>query len=408
MHNSKITHNRQAFSISTITIKQIPILDVANRLGISVNKNKAFCFKGHDKKTASLSFNVTGNYFKCFGCGIGGTTIDLVKEFLNLTTGEAIRWLETQYNASERAFRKGGYHTIGQPKKTQSEPNGELSEAFKQGFSVVYRDFLDTCDYAEAEQYLQDRGISKELSRRFEITTIPKNYVFTNAQKNAGLHTLAKHRLVIPYKDIHGTIVTLQGRNIDDDAEPKYKFLKGAKTSLFNAQALKNLPKGATVYLCEGAIDAISLYELEIANDQAPAVAIAGVNSITDDISTLLDAFKIVVATDTDRAGQQFYIKLKQTYIKKAKQIYKLDFEQIKQDYDVGDAKDINDIARQARRNIYFSHALGETYTLQKNGIKFQSGVFYSHQEIGKIQDCDKDALKIIHAIKKMFQGVIV
>lgn len=404
MHNSYTTHKRQAFLLE---IKQIPILDVANRLGISVNKNKALCFKGHDKKTASLSFNVASNYFKCFGCGIGGTVIDLVKEFYNISTAEAIKWLKTQYNASERAFHRGGYHTISQPKKTQSEANGKLIEAFKQGFADVYRDFLDKCDYAEAEQYLQQRGISKELARRFEIKTIPRNYVFTNEQKNAGLQALAKHRLVIPYK-IHGTIVTLQGRNIDDDTEPKYKFLKGTKTALFNAQALTYLERGATVYLCEGAIDALSLYELEIANDEAPATAIAGVNAITDEIIALLDAFKVVVATDTDRAGQQFYIKLKQKYNQNARELFKLDFERLKQDYDVANAKDINDIARQARKHIYFSHVLHETYTLQKDGVKFQSGVFYSHQELGKIKDCDQNALMIIHAIKKMFNGVIV
>lgn len=400
--------NCQGFSRNLQTVKNIPILTVAQSLGIAVNKrNQAFCFRGHDKKTPSLSFNIAGNYFKCFGCGIGGTSIDLVKEFLNLTTGEAIRWLETQYNAPEKAFFKGGYLTPTQQVKTPYKRNGAILGASGKDFSDIYHSFLDKCEFEEAEQYLQGRGISKELTRRFEIKTIPKNFEFLDAEKKAGL-AFSKHRLIIPYKDIDGNIVNLQGRNIDDDTEPKYKFLKGIRTALFNAQALKNLPKGSTVYLCEGAIDAISLYELEIANDEAPAVAIAGTNSMTDEILNQLEPFRLVVATDTDRAGQQFYIKLKQTYIKNTKPIYKLDFDRMKQDFGVKDAKDINDIARQANRKTYFSHIVNESFIMRNGGFEFQSGTYYTKQELEKIADCDEETLKIIHTIKKMFRGAIV
>lgn len=76
-------------------IKNIPISTIAGQLGIEVDgSGKAYCFKGHDKTTLSLSFNREGNYFHCFGCGIGGSSIDLVSEYCGYTTAEAIRWIE--------------------------------------------------------------------------------------------------------------------------------------------------------------------------------------------------------------------------------------------------------------------------------------------------------------------------
>ena len=64
--------------------KAIPILEVAQRLRLEVDRNKqAHCFNGHDSKTPSLSFKPDKNYFRCFSssCNIKGSAIDLVKEY---------------------------------------------------------------------------------------------------------------------------------------------------------------------------------------------------------------------------------------------------------------------------------------------------------------------------------------
>ena len=84
------------------TIKAIPITDVAERLGIDHKNGKTNipCFKGHDSNTNSLSFNVRDNEFKCFGCGIGGDTLDLVSAKHNIAFKEVIEWFNLNYNIS--------------------------------------------------------------------------------------------------------------------------------------------------------------------------------------------------------------------------------------------------------------------------------------------------------------------
>lgn len=75
---------------------QYPIICVAEKLGIKfMSKSKALCFRGHDVKTPSLSFNPQKNYFHCFGCGVGGGPISLVMNYLNFNYKEAISWLLT-------------------------------------------------------------------------------------------------------------------------------------------------------------------------------------------------------------------------------------------------------------------------------------------------------------------------
>ena len=80
-------------------IKAIPIQDVAVQLGIKLAHNKKIteCFRGHDKKTKSLSFNVSKYYFHCFGCGIAGSPIDLVMSFSDCDFKAAVKWLSDKF-----------------------------------------------------------------------------------------------------------------------------------------------------------------------------------------------------------------------------------------------------------------------------------------------------------------------
>lgn len=160
--------------MSIADVKQIPIADIAARLGITLDAHgKALCFKGHDK-TPSLSVNVRGNYFKCFGCNIGGSNIDLVKEYLNITTGEAIKWIEEQYNLENTALKckakAGVYVTPTRYDKTLYRALYAVSghPASKDGkeYSGIYKDFIDLLSTEEAVKYLEGRGIRRDITER--------------------------------------------------------------------------------------------------------------------------------------------------------------------------------------------------------------------------------------------------
>ena len=73
-------------------LRDLPIEEVAERLGMRVVRHKALC-PFHDDHHASLSFKVSKNTFRCFVCGASGGTIDLVMKYLNKDFKEACRWL---------------------------------------------------------------------------------------------------------------------------------------------------------------------------------------------------------------------------------------------------------------------------------------------------------------------------
>ena len=76
--------------------RHVDIRDAATRhYGIEVDRHgKSLCFV-HAEKTSSLSFK--GGRFKCFGCGIGGSVIDLVCHMRGIQPLEAARELDSLY-----------------------------------------------------------------------------------------------------------------------------------------------------------------------------------------------------------------------------------------------------------------------------------------------------------------------
>ncbi len=403
-------------------VKEVPIIDIARELGINIDSNnKALCFNGHDT-APSLSFNTNGNYFKCFGCGAGGSGIDLVMQTRQTTTHEAISWIENQFNLAGDL-----------PKRTHKPPEKIQAQKREGGtYSAIYKDLLDLCDPEGGIAYMEGRGIGRDISERAGIRIAPRGIEKTledmhgiEALLEAGImaissksgkpyYTLFNTQLIIPYKDRTGSRITnLQGRNIDSDQGAKYQLLKGIETTPYNLEALD---QGKTLYLCEGAMDALSCYQLGL---HAP-LAFPGVQSFKEDYFDLLEPYSLIIAGDMDHAGEAFYRHLKKGYLARGKRIHHLDYSTLKAAYGVkGEAKDLNDIARQADYQHHeeskpirvYSHTAGEAYTVLDNGgILFDSGLEYNREELRTLIDtkCTPERLEALHQIKKNFKGRIV
>lgn len=74
-------------------LRDLPIEEVAEQLGMEVKRHKSLC-PFHDDHHASFSFNAGKNICRCFVCmkeAIG--TIDLVMRILNLDFPKACHWL---------------------------------------------------------------------------------------------------------------------------------------------------------------------------------------------------------------------------------------------------------------------------------------------------------------------------
>jgi len=82
--------------------------------------------------------------------------------------------------------------------------------------------------------------------------------------------------VVFPLYDTSGAIVSLYGRNIDDECEVSHLYLPGQRTGLVNRQAAK---RSQTLILTESIIDALTLYDQGFKN----VMPIYGVNGLIDD-----------------------------------------------------------------------------------------------------------------------------
>ena len=79
-------------------LRDIPIRDVAERLGLNPGRGKCRC-PFHDDKHPSLTLNKARNSYHCFVCGAkGGGPIDLVMGCLNKSFVDACRWLADENN----------------------------------------------------------------------------------------------------------------------------------------------------------------------------------------------------------------------------------------------------------------------------------------------------------------------
>jgi len=325
-------------------IKSIPITTIAGQLGIEIDgSGKAYCFNGHDKATPSLSFNRKENYFHCFGCGIGGSSIDLVRAYYGKTTAEAIRWIEGEGSTWEPVPR------ILPPRKTKRTPAD---------YTRVYQRLLEQGEAGPARDYLQQRGIDPVITDRAGIRMITRDplptlreefstdelagsgIIATGKKTGREYYALFAHALVIPYysRDTQ-SILSVQGRAIDSQTEPKYRQLGARGTVLYNLSALD---RGNTLYICEGAIDALSCYQMGLEHP----LGVPGVNNFKDEYYDLLQDYKIIIAGDNDPAGRAFYLRLKREYLKRGKRIYRLDYQRLKAETGQPDVHDLNDIVR--------------------------------------------------------------
>ena len=323
-------------------IKEIPILSVAKLLGINVKRNKSLCFMGHDTKP-SLSFTPGKNLFYCFGCGIGGSAIDLVKYALGVDKKDAIKWLKNKFiikTTYESTYKLSKNNKV---KKKSVENNAPDVE--------IYTRLVDELHLSTSgKNYLVSRGFSEETIKKFQIKDLnnPKG-VFKSLSQKYGNRRLNKAGLIRYYENkdylvekfiwwdhiilfpfFNDRKVTyLQGRRLDDKG-PKYIGLKGIPKPLYNINVINKLKNYDLLLICEGIPDVLAAYEMGY-----NAVGVLGAHSFQSQWVEMLMRFDIVVVPDNDAAGKDFVKKIKNLFLAKNKII---------QIYRIQDAKDLSEL----------------------------------------------------------------
>lgn len=303
-------------------IRQIPIIEVATRLGIQVRGTKAMCFSGHDKDSPSLSFHKGRNTWKCFGaCGKHGDTIALVIEKEGLDFKSTVEWLAQNFAVD------AGLSCRSQHRKTRSfVSRRETITATLPPASEFFADpelydwFISKCDVVSSEagiNYLDSHGISFETAQRFNIRQLShSDYALRKLIDTWGEQRVCRSGIAWckdghPYRLIwssyailfpfynDGQIAYIQARMIG--GEKKFLNLRGIVKPLFNVDRLSELQPGRTVHLCEGVPDAIALETHNLIG-----IGILGATSFRAEWVDLFLKFKVIVLGDGDAAGAKF------------------------------------------------------------------------------------------------------
>ena len=185
-----------------------------------------------------------------------------------------------------------------------------------QGASEYYQRHLDQC--TATQQYLKDRGLTKDTIARFGIGYAPKKQsALLNASSSKLLYETGlanrqqpkfQHRLMFPIHDRSGKPIAFGGRALASEQTPKY--LNSKETEWFHKQKTlygffqaKQSPElQHCVFVTEGYMDVCMLAEHGVPN----AVATLG-TAISEHQLRMLKQIckKIIFCFDGDTAGQR-------------------------------------------------------------------------------------------------------
>lgn len=148
--------------------------------------------------------------------------------------------------------------------------------------------------HSTAAVYLEARGIPFELAKQYGLGFAPER---DGVQLFGKKSRWFRGYIIIPHTLPDGRVVSLYGRAVGADVPKwlKHRHLAKLKKGVFNAKALLE----DTVFICEGAFDALSL----IAQGHHNACAIFGVDGFD---WGMLKAHTVIFCMDNDAAGQNW------------------------------------------------------------------------------------------------------
>lgn len=267
----------------------------------------------HSEKTPSFSVSADRQAYYCFGCHKGGGVISFIMEIENLPFPDAVKLLA----------RRAGMELPETSENADFRRKRERLLALNKEAARFFHEQLGTPAGAAGAAYLQKRGLSQGIVRRFGLGCAPADggiLIAAMAAKGyekgemlaAGLvgkgedgrvYDRFRNRVMFPIIDLHGDVIGFGGRVLDDGA-PKY--LNSPDTSVFNksrnlfALQFARKSRQGRIILTEGYMDAISLHQAGF----DCAVASLG-TAFTQDHAQLISRYtkETVIAYDGDGAG---------------------------------------------------------------------------------------------------------
>jgi len=277
----------------------------------------------HREKSPSFFISPDRQIWHCFGsCNEGGDVISFVMKIENLTFLEAAQELSKRYGLN---ISFAQVDDAGLKVKDRSYSLNKLAADY-------YQYILESTETGKtARDYLEGRGIKREISKTFQLGYAPdswdslmkyllkKKYTAEELErvgltvpsaKSSGYDRF-RGRLIFPIKDSRGNIIAFSGRVLKEDKDNLgSKYINTPETSIYHKReslygiytARDSIKKEGYVILVEGEFDVIAPFQYGIEN----VVAVKG-SAITSDQLMLLKRYctRLVFALDADATGEE-------------------------------------------------------------------------------------------------------
>lgn len=275
----------------------------------------------HNETAPSFSVDEQKQVYHCFGCKAGGSVIQFVMDIERLSFPEAVAFLADQLHMPLPEM--------------QNDPAYEKRRTLKERIYLanrtaarMYHQLLWQPESSSILHYLQQRGLSDAVIRRFGIGAAPPSAQVGHRLMEEGFaeeelvqaglmlrregrtFDMFRDRAMFPIIDTYGNVLGFGGRAMGD-AMPKY--LNTSDTPAFNkrytvfAANLLRKARGLTrVILVEGYMDVVALSQFGV-----EGVAATLGTALTPEQARLLHRFapEVHIAYDGDRAGQKAILR---------------------------------------------------------------------------------------------------
>ena len=251
----------------------VDIVQVAQELGLRLDKNQKCLCPFHKEKTPSLQFSQKKQIATCFSgnCDVGTMdVIDLVKRFYSWEIPQVVEWLKPL---------AGNYSIVDHSTSQPTTNYATIFESLKEKLGKS----------SKARTYLKDRNLDhKKL----------------DAAYNAGQdYNKLKNCIIFPLKNKSGVISSLYGRSVSRTGNAKH-FYTSDRKGLF-----PGYPPAGVRYLIitESIIDTVTLQQHFFLSPDTAVLAAYGTNGITAEhigaIKSLQQLHEIIFFFDGDNAG---------------------------------------------------------------------------------------------------------
>lgn len=287
----------------------------------------------HEDNTPSFSVNEDKQIFKCFSCNRGGNVFTFIQEIEDLSFVKAVlKVAEMSQIEIDPTLRQA----INQNEPSRESVRGKLITIHEHAKNFYQHILLNAEVGEQAYDYLEGRGISRELMEEFQLGYSPRQResislylntvddlpvddqlleatgLFSNRQEDdESFKDRFFNRIIFPLKNHQGHTVGFSGRIFEDNQDPNFhtaKYLNSPETRIFNKRQLlynfdkakKAIRQSKETVLFEGYMDVIAGWQAGIKN----GVASMGTSLTNEHIQAIENASDtIVLAFDGDNAG---------------------------------------------------------------------------------------------------------